>query len=226
MKLNPQTFSKIEPLKSKRSLRQFFTPTITLLTIIAILQLVLIVIAINPAQLYQQWQDQLTINEIAAKAEFDRNSNPVLAVITDVEALRSDNGANAQVYKDAQNGDSVLGIGQQRIIVYRRSEGKIVYDGDNPATLVTKAQEKLVNDVKERAKARGLVPQDSTETPQLSLVTDAQSLLAADPNFYKNARNGDVIAIFQQAKLIVLYNQESNEIFSYGAYNTSITPKG
>lgn len=208
--------------QSKLSFLSRLTHNRTLLIIIAVLQIIMIVLIINPAALWQQFQNQQIINEVASKTTVNSLENPVIATVTNADQLRDQNAAQAQVYKDAQNGDYVLGY-SDKMIIYRRSDGTIVYEGDTPTGLVNNAQKKIVDDITSKAKELGLIEDNSTEAPQISIITDVKSLQAANPNFYSVARNNDIVALFPSSQLIVLYNQETATIVNSGNYSTNIT---
>lgn len=192
-----------------------------LLVLIAVLQIIMILLIINPVAIIQQLQNQQLINEVASKVEITSGETPVIATVTDPEELRNANGAQAQVYKDAQSGDYVLGY-SDRLIIYRRASGTIIYDGVTPSGLVNQAQELIIEKITTKAKDRSLISQDSTEIPQISLITDIDTLKKTDPTFYATAKNNDIVGLFAQAQIIVLYNQESDSIVNTGKYSTSI----
>lgn len=192
-----------------------------LLVLIAVLQIIMILLIINPVALIQQFQNQQLINEVAGKVEITSGETPVIATVTNPDELRNANGAQAQVYKDAEMGDYVLGY-SDRLIIYRRSTGTIIYDGVTPSGLVNEAQQAIIEKLTTKAKDRSLISQDSTEIPQISLITDIDTLRKTDPAFYAPAKNNDIVGLFAQAQIIVLYNQESDSIVNTGKYSTSI----
>lgn len=194
----------------------------TLLVVIAVLQIIMIILILNPAAIIRNFQNQQLINEVASKTTINTAENPVIATVTNAQRVRDENAANEQVYKDAQNGDYVLGY-SDKMIIYRQSTGTIIYEGANPSTLITNAQQKLIEDITTKAKELGLVEDESEEIPQISLITDVKSLQTANPEFYSLARNNDIVALFAQSQLIVLYNQETATIVNSGEYTTSIT---
>ncbi len=208
--------------KGRKSFLKRIWNTKSVLIIVAILQIIIIVLILNPVALVQQYQNQQIINEVAAKTAVNTAESPVIATITNADQLRSANAAQAQVYKDAQNGDYVLGY-SDKMIIYRRGTGEVIYNGDNPNDLVTHTQEKLVSDIVDKAKKQNLISSDSTETPQISIITDVKSLQTANPDFYSIARNNDIVALFPQEQLIVLYNQETSTIVNSGKYSTNIS---
>ena len=91
--------------------------------------------------------------------------------------------------------------------------------------IANKVKERLqqMQDVAAKAKEQGLISQDSTETPQISIITDMKTLQAADPKFYAIARTNDIVALFPEESIIILYNQETSTIVNSGKYVTNIS---
>ena len=193
-----------------------------LLIVVALLQIIIVVLILNPTSLIQQYQNNQIINEVAAKTAVNTSESPTIATVTDADQLRKANAAQAEVYKDAQNGDYVL-LYSDKMIIYRKSSGEVIYNGDNPNDLVTHTQQKLLSSIQDKAKAQNLIPADSTETPQISVITDVKPLKESNPDFYANARNNDIVALFAQEQLIVLYNQDTATIINTGKYATNIS---
>lgn len=209
LRLNKSTFNQI--LNNR-----------ALLIVIIVLQIIIIVLLfVNPIYLIQEYRNQQIIEQVAAKTDIDSSETPLVAEITDIASLKAANDIQAQVYKDAQNGDYVLGY-TNKMIIFRPSTQAIIYEGDNPNDLLTKAQEKVIEDIIRVAKEQNLLPAESTETPQISIVTDTRALQQSNPEFYKVARNNDLIALFPAHQLIILYNQETSSIINSGSYSTTI----
>lgn len=219
------TFS--QPKKKKGiSLRGMFnSKSIVLIVVLQIIMIVLLLLnlfGLSPAAIIQNMQNQQVISELSSKTTVPSGETPVIATVTDANKLREENAVQAEVYKDAQNGDFVIGYGE-KMYIFRRSEGRIVYEGDNPNTALTKAQEKIISEIVTAARDSGVITTANDETPQLSLITDVKALQTNDPVFYKNARANDIIALFPQAEVILIYNQESKTVVNYGNYTTQIT---
>jgi len=209
-----------EKVRLLSRIKGLFT-TKTFLGLIVILQIVIIALILNPVALYQQYQNQQVINEVGALTTLNTGETPVIAQVSDAEALRKENSIQAQVYKDAKNGDYVLGY-TNKLIIYRKGETKLIYDGDTPSAVLTKNQELIITDISTKAKEAGLIDTDSQETPQVSVITDITKLKSENPTFYSIARNNDVVAVFSESQLIVLYNIESKSILNSGKFTTNI----
>jgi hypothetical protein len=109
-----------------------------------------------------------------------------------------------------------------KIVIYRQSENKIIYDGDSPGTILAKGQNEVIAKINAMAKAAGIIQQDNSEVPNLSIIGDEEQVKAQDPKFYALARKGDVVAIYPTAKVIVIYNLQSDAIIKSGKVDTTI----
>ncbi len=198
-----------------------------LVVVILLIQLVILAFILPFSPLYILQQQTVTnqvINEVSKLTPVNVNEQPQVAVVADAEVLRKANAVQAQVYKDAANGDYVL-VYSDKMIIYRRNDNKIVYQGDSPATLADKSQKSIQDAIVAKAKSANLIAADSTETPQLSSVTDAAQVKAQDASFYANVANGDIIALFPSAKVVVLYRPSTGDMVNSGTFNTTISPK-
>jgi hypothetical protein len=205
--------------KIKRPFQNKGTSVIILLQVVIIL--LLIVVLINPATIIQKINESQVLSAVASLTTINTAESPVIAVISDAQGLREENAIQAEVYKDAQNGDYVLGY-SDKMIIYRKQDNTIIYEGDSPTDMLTKNQETLMNSIISKAKEQGIIPSTSEEEPALSVVTDIAVLQAQDPTFYSSARNNDIIAIFSQAEVILLYNNDTGSIIKSGTYTTQI----
>ena len=100
-------------------------------------------------------QDQKIIDKIAKLTTVDKTKNPSLSTIADIDKLKEGNAVQAEVYKDAKNGDFVLSLGDE-IIVYRESEDKVIYEGDSISKILTDTENKIINKVSILALSPGL----------------------------------------------------------------------
>jgi hypothetical protein len=223
-------FMKIVPTKQERTLIKklvkFITSPKGLVTIVIILLLLILFPIYNPLATIQNIQNQQLISQVLGKATNTYAETPIVARIVDIDALTKDNPINAQIYKDAENGDFVL-IFTKGLIIYKPSEEKIVYEGDNPAVTLQKNQELLISNIQEVAKSAGLIEESSTEIPQLSLVTDPELLRGqnlSNSDFYKDVIKDDIIVFFVQAGRAAIYRSSTGEFISQGNYQISIHP--
>lgn len=227
-------FSQMQPIdpafnqkiKGKNKVKQFtdflFSVKGLLIIVIACQILLFIVFGLPILQsVIDQRQVAQITEEIANSIDIKINefSTP-LQVIADVKSLQ-ENEIDATVYKDAKNGDYVIGYGD-KMVIYRLGEKKVVYNDLNPNAILEKAQKEIVSNIVTQAKNLNLIPQDSAESPTLSLVSDPSLLIAQEPVFYRDVKENDVIAVFGNAQVILIYRQEGNSVINYGKVSTSI----
>ncbi len=178
---------------------------------------------INPPYLRDYNLRQQIIDELSELSTVNVFENPVFDIIKDTELLKSQSDINAEVYKDAQNGDFVVAF-NDKLIVYRRDERKIVYEGDTPREKLNKLTREVAQLVIDKAVAEELITlTDDMEAPQLSVIQDVEVVKQQDPIFYNEAREGDIIAVFAQQGVIVLYRQATGEIVNNGSFSMNIT---
>ncbi len=147
------------------------------------------------------------------------------AVIVDVDKLRNENAIQKEVYKDAKNGDYVI-LFKDQMLIYRRPEKKIIYQGDSPATIAEKQRLNLSKKIGNKVLEAGLIPSGKKEIsiPQLSEVIDANKTKEQNPEFFADVEVGDIIAYFPDLNLVVLYRPSSDMLVNTGAYQSSIVP--
>jgi hypothetical protein len=195
-----------------------------------LLQLVilfLLVIIINPGLVFEQLSAVNIINKVSDLVSVPPTEVPVIARVgdnkglEDVETLKKSNDVNAQVYKDAQNGDYVL-LYSSKLIIYRAGENKVVYEGNTPEKILKDTQVTLMSAIVSKAKERGLISNDSNETPQIAVVTDVNAVKATNSTFYANVQLNDILATFSQSSIVILYRPSSNTIVNSGSFSTTI----
>ncbi len=210
--------------KKRSGILAFLTTATGILLLIVLIETVLLglIFLSTPnilGNMWQQFQNTLVMGEVSRLTKLDTAKNPVIALVADADKLRADNAAQAIVYKDAMNGDYVVGF-DDKLLIYRRGEGKIIYEGDNPTALLEKAQKTLVDNIKAKAKEKGLVSTD--ESPQLSVVTNPDQVLKNSGEFYRGASKDDVIAYFSTDQVIILYRPSTNAIINSGKYSVNV----
>ncbi|KXK26639.1 MAG: hypothetical protein TR69_WS6001000646 [candidate division WS6 bacterium OLB20] len=209
------------PKKMKGMLSSNIVPP--MLVVITVLLVINIFLTISPPYIQQRNLTQQVMEEVAEQVEVNPFETPVVSVVADAENLRSSNSIQAQVYANAQDGDYVLGY-SDKMVIYRRSTGEIVYEGDSPGTILNRNQQALRDSVVKAAVSSGVIGSAENANPQLSVVTDPKQLQSQDAEFYKNAQSGDVIAIFPNNEVILLVRSANGQvtIIEQGEYNTSI----
>lgn len=194
----------------------------TLALIIILLQITLVLLILNPIRLYQEYTNQQILAEVANLTELNQNEQPLIAQISDANSLRNENAIQAEVYKNAKNGDYAIGY-SDKLIIYRKDEKRIIYKGDTPNKALINVQEEVLNAITEQAKTLNLISSDSTELPQVTTIQDVEPLKMQNPEFYKNAKDNDLIAVFANSQVILIYNMNNNSVVNKGKFFTSIT---
>ena len=193
--------------------------------LILLLQAGIFYLILNPINLYNQLTTVQVINEITKSIQIPPNELPQVGIIGDkknlqpIDDLKKGNAIDAEIYKDAKNGDYVLGY-TSKLIVYRPSDKKVIYEGDTPQQKVAKSQQTLIALVSKKALDGKLIT-DKTATPQASVVTDAEKVKNSN-EFYKDVQNNDVIANFSNPDLIIIYRPSSDSIIRSGQVSLSI----
>ena len=195
------------------------------LVFIFILQLGIIYLIINPINLYYQLTSVQIINEISAKISTPPNELPQIGVIGDkknlenIDELKAGNAIDSQIYKDARNGDYVVGY-TSKLIIYRPQNKQIIYEGDTPQQILAKSQQAIINLVQKRAFQDKLIT-DKTPAPQASVVVDPQSVKQGN-EFYNDVQANDIIANFTNPDLLVIYRPSEDKIVKSGVVSLSI----
>lgn len=199
-----------------------------LLAVLIVLQLVILYLVINPINLVNQLSAVQIVNRVTAKVAVPPTEVPLVVArvgdgrnLPSADDLRKENEIQAQVYKDAQNGDYVISY-PSKMVIYRESSDSVLYQGDTPRTILEKSQQEIATKLVAKAKAQGIIPNDSQESPQLSSVTDANELKKQNVTFYANAVNNDVIAVFSTAGKIIVYRASNDTIINSGNFRMNI----
>ena len=193
--------------------------------LILLLQAGIFYLILNPINLYNQLTTVQVINEITKSIQIPPNELPQVGIIGDkknlqpIDELKKGNAIDAEIYKDAKNGDYVLGY-TSKLIIYRSGDKKVIYEGDTPQQKVTKSQQALIALVSKKAFDSKLIT-DKTAAPQASVVTDAEKIKTSN-EFYKDVQNNDVIANFSNPDLIVIYRPSSDSIVRSGQVSLTI----
>lgn len=189
--------------------------TLVILLIVLVCQLYIIFMGLNPLNFYAAYSQRKEIEMISKLA----NVSPLeaksyveigkTAEFADIDKIRKESTFNEAVYKDAKNGDKIIGY-SDKMVIYRPSMRKLIYEGDTPGQKQQKEQLKALTEVVEQIKAAGHISKDSTETPQVAVVSDPAQL--AKNAFYAKAAAGDAILSFGNEGVVVLYDANKKEI--------------
>ena len=195
---------------------------IGLLVVLVVVQTVTLIFTINPKEtpvikgLTPQEKEQVkenkelidTVNKITPLPNADE---AVIATVNDADSLRESNPINAQVYKDARDGDRVIGL-KDRMIIFNEESNTIVYDGKSPAQL---QQEEYLADLKKvSAAVSQLTDVDPTVTPKMATVVDPVKLQESQPEIYADAKRGDKVLVYNDK--VIIYRPTTNTIIYEG----------
>lgn len=214
--IGPKRFFSRDTLRALTSVK-------FLMLLIVVFQIVILYFLINPLNVLTQLNSVQIVNKISKLTVVPGGEIPTAigtvgdnTLLPDAETLRKDNEIQAQVYKDAKDGDYVV-VYSNKMIIFRDSENRIIYEGATPAQILNSNQETLVKNLIAKVKESGIIPNEDDESPQLRIITtELQDLKTSNPDFYSEAKENDVVATFSRANKIVLYRGDGNVIVKYG----------
>jgi hypothetical protein len=187
-----------------------------------VLQLGILYVLINPINLYNQLDTVGVINQVGKITTAPPGLPTAIARVGDLttlakaEDLRKGNQIDGVVYKDAQDGDYVLGY-QGKTIIYRKGESKPIYDGPSAQALLQKSQNDLVAGVLKKSQDAGIIAKDYTTAPAVSVVTDAEAVKKIN-EFYSVVQKDDLVAQFSKPDLVVVYRPSTDQIVKSGSF--------
>jgi hypothetical protein len=195
-----------------------------LLAIMIILQLGIVYLALNPINVFNQLQSVQNINRATKKVSVPLEI-PQTGQIGDKKTLGTiedlkKNAIDGEIYKDAKDGDYVLGY-TSKLVIYRPSEDKVIYDGETPAMKLKSSQDNLVNNLNKKALDGKVIKEASI--PQVQLVTDADALKKTN-EFYKDVAKDDIIATYSTptGTVIMVYRPSTDVVVKSGTIQLSI----
>jgi hypothetical protein len=197
---------------------------LALILIILVLSGSILYLILRPINAYNQLKTVRIINKATETVDVPPNELPQVGVIGDeknlqsIEKLKAANAVDAEIYKDAENGDYVLGY-TSKLIIYRPSTKEVVYEGETPQQKLAETQKTLISLVQKKAVEEGLIKSD-TAVPQASIVTEAEKVKQSN-EFYSDVENNDIIANFSNPDLIVIYRPSNDTIVKSGKISIS-----
>lgn len=162
------------------------------------------------------------VNKLAKLEVLNPGTQVVVQPLEDVDALRNENEIQKEIYKDAQNGDYAIIMPDNKLVIYRESENRIIYNDVTPSAKLQDIQVGQLNDLRKAAIEAAIIASDSQTIPQVSVVQEPEKVLQQDPEFYKNVALGDFVALFPAEGKIVLYRPATKGIIASGQVRTSI----
>lgn len=191
-----------------------------------IMQLGFLYILINPISTLNNLDSVQTINKVSKAVILPATELPQVGIIgdkkvlADIDTIKKANQIDSEVYKDAKNGDYVLGY-SNRLIIYRPSEQKVIYDGQSPQQRLASGQQNLVSGIIKKITDANLLPKDYNQTPQMVIVSNPDEVRKSN-EFYKDAQKDDIIATFSNPNLVIIYRPSTSSIVKSGQIQVSI----
>ena len=108
----------------------------------------------------------------------------------------------------------ILGGGAFGVTKYQEAKREIKILEENPLATGDKEFQDIINKVGNHI----ILPEN--ETPTIATVSDVDKLKENQP-FFRNAKNGDKVLIYESAKKAFLYNPEEDKIVDVGFVNFS-----
>lgn len=162
--------------------------------------------------------EQRIINTISALNISPENENPIAVDIIggggnlpSISEILSNNEVNAEIYRDARNGDYVVGY-KSKLIIYRQSEDRVIYDGPSPEAILDAERRNLISAIIRASKEDGVLPQASNEQPRLLLLDDVFLNAIGPVGIYEKARENDIVATFYGTQIVVLFRPSETSI--------------
>lgn len=204
-----------------------------LIVTILVMQLVFLYLVINPVNVFTQLNSVSIINEISKLAQLPPNELPQIGIVgdkknlADIEDVKKANIIDGEIYKDAANGDYVVGY-STRMVIYRPNEKKIIYDGQSPQQKLTATQQQnstqqqaIISAVIKKTMEAKLIPDTYNAIPNVSVVTSPEDIKKTN-DFYKDVQKDDLIATYTNPNLVVVYRPSANAIVKNGQIQVSI----
>jgi hypothetical protein len=196
--------------------------------VILVMQGLFLYFLINPINVASQLNSVQKINKVTTLTEkpLPINELPQIGVVgdqktlADADTIRKTNAIDAEVYKDAKDGDYVLGY-TTRLVIFRPSDEKIIYDGQSSQQKLQAGQQALIVGIVKKVADAGLIPADYKQTPQLSVVTNPDDLKKGN-EFYKDVLKDDIVATFTAPNLVAIYRPATQQIVKSGQFQISL----
>jgi hypothetical protein len=201
-----------------------------LVVAILVMQLVFLYFLVRPINVIEQLTSVQKINKITTltQAPLPITEVPQIGIVgdqktlADADTIRKTNAIDAEVYKDAQNGDYVLGYSNAgRLVIFRPSDEKIIYDGQSSTAKLQVGQQTLITSVLKKTVEAGLIPADYKLVPQVSVVTSPEDLKKGN-EFYKDVLKDDLVASFTNPNLVVIFRPSTQQIVKSGQFQITL----
>jgi hypothetical protein len=204
--------------------------TSILVVAILVMQLVFLYFLVRPINVIEQLTSVQKINKITTLTQtpLPITEVPQIGIVgdqktlADADTIRKTNAIDAEVYLNAQNGDYVLGYSNAgRLVIFRPSDEKIIYDGPSSAAKLQVGQQTLISGVLKKTAEAGLIPSDYKLVPQVSVVTSPDDLKKGN-EFYKDVLKDDLVASFTNPNLVVIFRPSTQQIVKSGQFQITL----
>jgi hypothetical protein len=224
----PTMNPKVKQITDKLKTIQISAPLALMIVVLA-LQLFTMYLAFNPINVYNQYSSVQRLNKAIAGVKTAPVTLPQsVGVVGDkttlasAETIKKANAIDGEVYKDAQDGDLVLGYTGRTVIIREGDNNKIVYDGDSAPQKLNNANTALLNAIIKTAKDAGVIKEDPAQAPATSILSEATLAPAKKNNpFYANAEVNDIVAQFDNVA-VVIYRPSTGKLINSGKIETNI----
>ncbi len=204
-------------MEKLKKLLKIVSSTKFLVAAIIVVQILILIVFLNPVGLLNQFSANQLINKISTLTSIPNETPLAMGQLgvnsfPSAEQLKEQDLESAQVYKDALDQDYLV-IYSTKMIIFRESENRIIYEGATPNQIFLENQKDIAEKLIAKSKEQGIISQDSTEAPYLrQITTDLEDLKGINSEFYNNAAVSDVIAIFVIENKLILYRPSNDSI--------------
>lgn len=204
-------------MEKLKKLLKIVSSTKFLVAAIIVVQILILIVFLNPVGLLNQFSANQLINKISTLTSIPNETPLAMGQLgvnsfPSAEQLKEQDLESAQVYKDALDQDYLV-IYSTKMIIFRESENRIIYEGPTPNQIFLENQKDIAEKLIAKAKEQGIISQDSAEAPYLKqITTDLEDLKDVNSAFYNNAAVSDVIAIFVIENKLILYRPSNDSI--------------
>ncbi len=182
---------------------------------------------LNPGKIFEQLNTVQKVNNATKKIPNPPASLPSSigtvgdkVTLASADEIRKGNAIDAEVYKDAKDGDLVMSY-NNRLVILRDSESKPIYDGETPAQKLANSNNNLVNKLIEQAKKSGLFTENPKLQPVTAVVQNPDEVKKTN-SFYKDVLQNDVIAEFKDSGQVLIYRPSEDRVIATGKLETTI----
>jgi hypothetical protein len=193
---------------------------VVLNSLVAVLLVIIIYFLFNPPYVDTRSTNQKIFDEVKGKVEISDDEAPIVLEIPKADTLKKANSISEEIYANVKDGDYFISL-SDKIIIYRNGEDKVIYEGPSPAQIRAERETQIISDLKDALQSRG-EEIDFKETPQLTAISDPKELQKLDADFYKDAKEADLVAVFPNSGKIVIYRSADKSIVKVGNFSSRI----